>query len=90
MSEPDGEVRHITEAEYRDWLERAMPMLAVELTAALPQDVQDAGLHFEWTADEPQPPRQQPVFYLYCDWRASGCYRLADGAWVHVKPGCRC
>lgn len=22
--------------------------------------------------------------------RASGCYRLASGAMVHVKPGCRC
>jgi hypothetical protein len=35
-------------------------------------------------------PRQELRFYLYCDWRASGCYRLAGGAWVHVKPECRC
>lgn len=34
---------------------------------------------------------QPPIrFYLHCDWRTSGCYRMAGGAMVHVKPDCRC
>ena len=43
--EPD---RHITEAEYRVWLEHRIPQLAAELTDLLPQDARDAGIHFEW------------------------------------------
>ena len=47
-NEPD---RHITEAEYRAWLERRMPLMADDLTAALPDWAQDAGMRFEFADD---------------------------------------
>jgi hypothetical protein len=49
MSETDAEPeRHITEAEYRAWLKHALPKLAEEITATLPQSARDAGIRFEW------------------------------------------
>ena len=102
--EPD---RHITEAEYRAWLERQRPKLAAELTEFLPQEVRDAGMRFEWVPDTPtcsckdilvydmvlpKWPYEEVVWTPFRDRipRATRCYRLASGAWVHTKPGCRC
>ena len=104
----DEESRHITEAEYRAWLERTRPLLADELTAALPQEARDAGLRFEWVSDRPHclpgceridghdgrdpgacmGPWSTPLWPSGTS--PAWCYRLASGAMVHVKPGCRC
>lgn len=52
MSGNEEPGRHITETEYREWLERARPRLAAELTAALPQEARDAGMRIEWKSDQ--------------------------------------
>jgi hypothetical protein len=52
-SDEKGSARHISTAEYMAWLERARPLLAEELTAALPQEARDAGLRFEWVPERP-------------------------------------
>lgn len=37
------------EAAYREWLGRALPAIADELTETLPPEMRAAGLRFEWT-----------------------------------------
>lgn len=36
------------ETAYRAWLDRKLPALAEELTAALPADLRAVGIRFEW------------------------------------------
>jgi len=99
--EPD---RHITEAEYRAWLEHCIPQLAAELTDLLPQEARDAGTRFEWkeipdngilTYDYVPPKLPDapwtPMRNIFSRWHSGKvCYALPSGNMVHVKPGCRC
>jgi hypothetical protein len=48
---PEDEPR-ITEAEYLASLPGRMQDIADEITAALPDEAKDAGLHFEWATPE--------------------------------------
>ena len=86
MSEADGE-RHITEAEYRAWLEHQRPRLADQITALLPQEARDAGMRFEWDTDQPD---IQPGQWRYPGEVRPPCYRTASGMPVHFTPSCRC
>jgi hypothetical protein len=50
-----GEFRHITEAEFLAWVDSKGRQMAEKATAALPDWMRQAGLHFEWSrpADDP-------------------------------------
>lgn len=40
------------EAAYRKWIGRALPVVADELTEALPPEMRAAGMRFEWTGQQ--------------------------------------
>lgn len=48
LDEASREVR-AREAAYREWLGRALPAVADELTETLPPEMRAVGMRFEWT-----------------------------------------